>query len=972
MSADPIGGMLGGSIQHHALQDAPPLVHHSRDADFWIDPWSERDVGSLVGDVHQTLSSAHNSSGLTGVRNDYGFLGAGQTVAIIDSGIAWSHLALGNGLGANYRVVGGWDFTENDANPYDDGPEGSHGTHVAGIVGADTTGTNNDGVAPGADLVGLRVFDDAGNGFFNWVESALQWVHQNRNAFENPITAVNLSLGTSWNSNTVPNWSTIEDEFAQLKADGIFVAVSAGNSFADYNAPGLSYPAASPHVVPVMAATDGGGLASFSQRHSRAIAAPGQFIVSTVPDYIGNSNGVNDDFASFSGTSMAAPYVAGASVLLREAMQFVGYTNITQDTIYDHMMDTATSFVDAATGQTYKRLNLTNAFNALIPTDEYGSTVAAAHNLGTLSGESEVSGLINKLSDADYFQFTAAATGTVSFTATTTHGLVPVWNATGGTVSGAAGETYTFDVVAGQSYTIGLSTGGGIGFYDLAIEAENAFTYVDWGTVTQSYTTNVACAGESWYRVTASGTGFLTTEALFAAAGGNVDIAIYDNDLQIVASGVVNAAGERVDAQVAADANYYVRVTGTNVDVDFRLTNLVSHTGATVNVAGTSGADVFTFAVDTAQHTLAVNGVSYQFSRSAVAAINFSGDGGSDAITMTGSSGDETATLNAGNAQLVGSDFSVTTASVENVSLHGGGGNDAAHLYDTAGNDSLGTWWNRTLMTGGGYSNDVRGFDSTYAYASLGVDRAILRDSSGADTYSTWTNRAIMGGTGYWCEARGFDSTTGMASVGNDQAMLRDSAGDDVFTAYAARATMTGSSYTHEARGFDRVFGLASQGNDRALLYDSAGDDVYSAWWNRAVMSGDGYWNDARNFDRTDAFASTGNDLAYLYDTAGDDIYSSWWNRAIMSGEGYWNDARGFDRTIGQATVGNDRAILRDSSVYDEVHASGTGAYIAAANYRNDVDGFDRVDAYDTDGDSSDAHFLAAVDFLFRLIGNWS
>ena len=88
-------------------------------------------------EIDQALANAHNQTGLTTVRSDFGFTGIGQTVAVIDSGIAYDHLALGGGLGSSYRVVGGWDFTgENDANPYDDGPAGSHGTHVSGIIGA--------------------------------------------------------------------------------------------------------------------------------------------------------------------------------------------------------------------------------------------------------------------------------------------------------------------------------------------------------------------------------------------------------------------------------------------------------------------------------------------------------------------------------------------------------------------------------------------------------------------------------------------------------------------------------------------------------------------------------------------------------------------------------------------------------------------------------------------------------------------
>ena len=217
--------------------ESPEFVEYA--ADFWLNPMTLGNADPGVREIEQMFAEADALSGLTQVRSDYGLIGTGQTVAVIDSGVAWNHSALGGGLGAGYRVVGGWDFAEGDANPYDDGAAGGHGTLVTGVIGTDRTGTADDGVAVGADIVSLRIFDDAGNSYYAWLESALQWVHQNRNTFENPITTVSISLGdANWNSNTVPGWSTIEDELLQLKNDGIFISVSAGNAFQSFNAAG--------------------------------------------------------------------------------------------------------------------------------------------------------------------------------------------------------------------------------------------------------------------------------------------------------------------------------------------------------------------------------------------------------------------------------------------------------------------------------------------------------------------------------------------------------------------------------------------------------------------------------------------------------------------------------------------------------------------------------------------------------------
>ena len=266
----------------------------------------------------------------------HGLTGQGQTVVVIDSGIDYLHAALGGGLGAGCHVVGGYDFTTGTANPLDAGPDGGHGTAVAGVIGSEDAA--HPGIAPGADLVALKVVDNNGNSSSIWIDEALQWVNAHRNAFRYPITTVNISLSNDSNLETLPAGGGYESDLAQLAADGMFISVAAGNDFAAYGQPGLGYPAVSPSVVPVAAVGTAGAIASFSQRDSRVLAAPGVQILTTVPNYA--SSGADDNFGSCSGTSMAAPYVAGAAVLLRQAYQSVGVQNVSEKTLYDEMVAT--------------------------------------------------------------------------------------------------------------------------------------------------------------------------------------------------------------------------------------------------------------------------------------------------------------------------------------------------------------------------------------------------------------------------------------------------------------------------------------------------------------------------------------------------------------------------------------------------------------------------------------------------------
>lgn len=737
------------------------------------DDWRDMPIQTMAGSASSSTSEGHGWAEIAYARNEYGLRGGGQTVAVIDSGIAYDHIALGGGLGAAYKVVGGWDFAENDANPYDDGPAGFHGTHVSGIIGS--TDKKYTGVAPDVDLVALRVFDDNGSGTLEQVEKALQWVHQNRHTFANPITTVNLSLGTSWNSSNLPDWAILEDEFRQLEQDGIFIAVAAGNSFKQYNSAGLSYPAASQYVVPVASVNNAGQFSSFSQRSDRVLAAPGEKIQSTLPDHFYGGDGVKNDFGATSGTSMAAPYVAGASVLLREAMAAMGRTNISQDMLYDWLKNTADTFYDSATSANYSKLNLQRALDTLVGADEFGSTAAAATNIGTLTTSITVSGTIGKVSDSDFFQFTAAASGQVTFTINASGDLAAKWQTPdGGTVSG---DKVTMTVVAGQSYRMGLGTNEGIGKFtiDARLTASSVVTPPpvtpppttpnpptnpqppttpqlpaisgNWGTATSHRISDVNLAsGSNYYQITAGRSGTLTIDAAFKHALGNVDLDVYDSQNRLIGSSSSATNAERVDISATAGSVYYVRAIGTNRDVDFRVTNLVTVTGNQVAVGGTIGNDAYSWTHSGSQQQVTVNGVSYALG--ANSQVQIQGGAGNDSIVVQGSSGVDTITTRPGSVELVGSNYQLTTSAIEQ-SVVRGGSNDRVTIYDTAGLDFLEATSNWVALVGSGHQTRVEGIRDITVISLGGGDIARLSGTAGSDRLTinqgvrTLTNTAL-------------------------------------------------------------------------------------------------------------------------------------------------------------------------------------------------------------------------------------
>src|SRR5688572_19595658 len=137
--------------------------------------------------------------------------GAGQTIAVIDTGIDYNRAELGGGFGSNFKVVGGYDFFANDADPMD---TSGHGTSVASVIAArpfTVGGITYQGVAPDAKLVALRVGTETNISNDN-IERALQWVIDNHSTFS--IDVVNLSLGSGFYQDA--ETTQMSDEFATL------------------------------------------------------------------------------------------------------------------------------------------------------------------------------------------------------------------------------------------------------------------------------------------------------------------------------------------------------------------------------------------------------------------------------------------------------------------------------------------------------------------------------------------------------------------------------------------------------------------------------------------------------------------------------------------------------------------------------------------------------------------------------------
>jgi len=330
----------------------------------------ERPAGTLITGAATAYDPI---TGAAATRSTYHVDGTGMTVAVIDTGVDYNNPALGGGFGPNDKVIAGYDFADNTSNPL--ATTSQHGTAIAGLIGSEAP--NDLGVAPGVNIVALRVTDDTNTASLSSIANALQWVITNHATYN--ITAVNMSLSDggnyaqNWFANDGGDGQRVTQLIGQLTAMNIPVIAATGNSFT--GSQGEGFAAIVQGTISVTATDLSGTLLSNAQRLGTAlggvsattIAAPGSQL--TAPS--GDSG-----TSTVAGTSFATALVTGGVTLLQEIYESRFGELPTVAEIKSWLQQGATPIHDTVTGITIGELNI-DASAALIPQASQATTTSS-------------------------------------------------------------------------------------------------------------------------------------------------------------------------------------------------------------------------------------------------------------------------------------------------------------------------------------------------------------------------------------------------------------------------------------------------------------------------------------------------------------------------------------------------------------------------------------------------------------------
>ena len=332
-----------------------------------------------------------NASVFRGVYN-----GQGVSIAICDTGIDYTHPMLGGAAFPNAKVIGGYNFGDNNSNPMD---QNGHGTSCAGIA-AGTLGSSGDydgGVAYNAELYALKITSgSSASASTSAMISAWDWciTHQYDNA-QNPIMVISTSFGGSGSASACDTYSpAMTQAAANAVTAGITLFASAGN---EGYCNKIDFPACISNVISVGAVFDAniGGwgfcvdpssCAPNKGTNANCTPDPIAWAYTTAADQVApysNTASFLDLFApannayttslgggytaTFGGTSAACPYAAGAAACIQSAAKAITGSFLTPDQVKSKMIAAGDPITYAAAGITKPRINLGNVDLVVVP-----------------------------------------------------------------------------------------------------------------------------------------------------------------------------------------------------------------------------------------------------------------------------------------------------------------------------------------------------------------------------------------------------------------------------------------------------------------------------------------------------------------------------------------------------------------------------------------------------------------------------
>ncbi|EGI2114991.1 S8 family peptidase [Listeria monocytogenes] len=245
--------------------------------------------------------------------------GSGIVIAVLDSGIQVDHPDLKN------NIIGGYNFTEDDdSNPEVYKDYFGHGTHVSGIIAATDSGKGVVGVAPKSQLLILKVIDHKGRGSFESLIKGIKYAADWIGPKGKKVSVMNISLGGKETSDE------LHRAIKYARSKGIVLIAAAGNE-GDGNSDTVevSYPGFYKEVIQIGSISENQIPSKFSNTNVNLdFVGPGENVLSTH---------LNSDYVELTGTSMAAPFVAGAAALIIKTLESVEHHLIPMY-VYDYLL----------------------------------------------------------------------------------------------------------------------------------------------------------------------------------------------------------------------------------------------------------------------------------------------------------------------------------------------------------------------------------------------------------------------------------------------------------------------------------------------------------------------------------------------------------------------------------------------------------------------------------------------------------